>query len=129
MLWRATGRGHWPPRFLPAGVCRGDRGKQAGRAVKERKQRRFLSSASRLPGHRFFFFFFLFSSAVAQASVITFCNSFSTPRRSTHITFTSQRCIRVQTGLSTAWGGLHSAPANSAADKAVIALSANGTFW
>lgn len=113
------------------GCMWGDRRKQAGRVVKERKQRCFLSSASRLPGHRFFFvvFFCFSSSAVAQASVITFCNSFSTPRRSTHITFTSQRCIRVQTGLSTAWGGLHSAPANSAADKAVIALSANGTFW
>lgn len=54
-----------------------------------------------------------FLATVDKASLIQ-CN-FLPHRGSMRITFTSQRWIWVQTGLSVAWSGLHSAPMNFAA--------------
>lgn len=55
-----------------------------------------------------------FLATVDKASLIQCCN-FLPHRGSMRITFTSQRWIWVQTGLSVAWSGLHSAPMNFAA--------------
>lgn len=103
-LWRLTGGCHWSHiptaslLLLPTGMKGGQR-EASLQGVKGKKHLLFLASVSQLPRHRLFPV-----SVVEEALVIAFGN-FSPPRRSTRITFISQRCIWVQTGLRVAWGG------------------------
>lgn len=105
--WEAVVIGFMCLLFLGLQVCRDDSGKQACRALKETSAFSLLCFSA-VRSQEFFL------AAVDKASLIQCCH-FLPHRGSMRITFTSQRWIWVQTGLSVAWSGLHSAPMNFAA--------------